>query len=195
MKNIKINLKLICLLLVTIIFFGALIGSINHSANADTDENENYRDIYNNDLVFTPIDPIEKNVDYADNSILNTVDESDQISTLSIDNDIDCENEIIKQLEAAGSDVETELNNQIESYKLMLKGAVTQSEQNQIQKMIDDTQYQLNKYLNIKNPEGASLYADSAQSELEILIPMALAYFKLNDYELSYELLNHAWGI
>ena len=194
MKNIKINLKLICLLLVTIIFFGALIGSINHSANADTDENENYRDIYNNDLVFTPIDPIEKNVDYADNSILNTVDESDQISTLSIDNDIDCENEIIKQLEAAGSDVETELNNQIESYKLMLKGAVTQSEQNQIQKMIDDTQYQLNKYLNIKNPEGASLYADSAQSELEILIPMALAYFKLNDYELSYELLNHAWG-
>lgn len=63
-KKTKVNIKLFCILLVAVILISSVIGSLNNIAKADINDNEQYIDIYNNDLVFTPID----SVDYENSS-------------------------------------------------------------------------------------------------------------------------------
>lgn len=79
-KKTKVNIKLFCILLVAVILISSVIGSLNNIAKADINDNEQYIDIYNNDLVFTPID----SVDY-ENSYIEPAETKNIYNTASIE--------------------------------------------------------------------------------------------------------------
>ena len=100
--------------------------------------------------------------------------------------------EIIEnELEARGTSVAEELEKQIVYYRQLLDEAETERSYNNLTKLLNRSYQLLAEYLAFKNNTAQSA-PDEILATNSLIVTAAIAYFNLNEYLLSAELLTHA---